>query len=87
VTERQEPEQERAKGEAKTRPPTVDDECASCRERIKVYDRAWEWMTSTPGLLAAGNYCSPACERYAMRYPEDVALELRTRPTWLGIGA
>lgn len=71
----------------KQRPPTEPDECAMCRARIKVYERAWEWMQSTPGLLAAANYCGPACEQEAARYPEDVALELRTRPTWVGIGA
>lgn len=71
----------------KHRPPTVDDECARCRARLKVYDRAWEWMTSTPGLLCAANYCGPACAEDAWNWPEDVALELRTRPTWVGIGA
>lgn len=71
----------------KQRPPDVDDECAMCRARVKVYVRAWEWVTTTPGLLAAANYCGPACEEEASRYPEDVALELRTRPTWVGIGA
>jgi hypothetical protein len=71
----------------KRRPPDIEDECAMCRARLMVYVRAWEWMTSTPGLIAAANYCSAICESDAAIWSEDVALELRTRPTWVGIGA
>lgn len=61
------------------KPPTIMDECPVCGAELRVYDRVWTHLKTDQGVLAAANYCGPACYEESERKPLDVLKVLRRR--------
>jgi hypothetical protein len=69
-------------------PGPLHDACAVCRKALRVHERAWEALRTSPdsplqsdeALLAAANLCEDVtCAQLAVSEAREVAAELRKR--------